>query len=359
MKNSILGRKKGEIVQSRYQPSDIYPQRHNDKVFRLKSGQLLSPRNNGETLKLRYGRFYPQGILKGLPGIFRGNQAPFRCTEVKKDSFVADLNHPLSGKEVRLEAFLHEVREKFEEHGGTSYDWSEEVAAGSGMQCRANGKPTDFFSGTPFAREDENDDRLFYQRPRFVNHLDDRAIQTISSRYGQLIRPGSRVLDLMSSWTTHLPEDLELESVVGLGMNEEELQKNPRLDNFLVHDLNRDAGLPFPENSFDAAICTASIEYLIHPNDVIRDAARVLKPGGLFVISFSNRWFPPKAIRIWTRLHDYERIGLVMEYFLQSEQFHSLETYSSRGWPRPSHDRHYREYPFSDPVYMICARTNS
>jgi SAM-dependent methyltransferase len=186
-----------------------------------------------------------------------------------------------------------------------------------------------------------------------VQHIDDTAIDTISRLYGRLIQPESTVLDLMSSWVSHLPEDLPLKSVSGLGMNKEELQSNHRLSDFYVHDLNANPYTSFDDNAFDAAVCTVSVEYLIDPFKIFEEIHRVLKPGGIFIVTFSNRWFPPKAIRIWSEIHEFERMGLVLEFFLKSGHYTNLHTYSMRGLPRPADDQYASQILFSDPVYAV------
>ena len=117
--------------------------------------------------------------------------------------------------------------------------------------------------------------------------------------------------------------------------------------------MNADPTLPFADNTFDLVLCTVSVEYLVRPEGVFRDVARVLRPGGRFVVTFSNRWFPPKAIKLWKELHEFERMGLVLEYFKRSEKFTDLQTLSSRGWPRPESDKYYPEFLKSDPVYAV------
>jgi len=227
------------------------------------------------------------------------------------------------------------------------------VTNGPGMQGRWEEKPTDFFSDHPFLRSDERDDALFYNWPRLVTHTDRQAIENIKALYGRLLRPGMRVLDLMSSWRSHVPESLELESFAGLGLNREEMENNPQLTEYVIHDLNKHPQLPFDDDEFDAVICTVSVEYMTRPFDVFLDVARILKPHGYFIHTFSNRWFPPKVINVWTSLHEFERMGLVLEYFLRSEAYENLETYSVRGWPRPITDRYYPRIRTADPVYAL------
>jgi SAM-dependent methyltransferase len=98
---------------------------------------------------------------------------------------------------------------------------------------------------------------------------------------------------------------------------------------------------------------------LTDPLEVFEDVARVLRPGGVFVVTFSNRWFPPKVVRVWEHIHEFERIGLVAEYFLRSGAFGELGTYSMRGLPRPRTDQYAGELPFSDPVYAVWGRRST
>jgi SAM-dependent methyltransferase len=332
------------------------PPRTPSLVHRVGPGQVRRDRFPGITIEPRCGRFYPRGILRGVPGVFEENVQPFRCAALASDALEADLNHPLAGKALRLRVDVREVRPKFEEHGGSSTDWLELAASGPGMQARVDGRPTDFFAGNPFARADEREDGAFYARPRFVAHLDRTAIGEVASLYGRLIPSGADVLDLMGSWTSHLPGGLDLNSLAVLGMNREELERNPRPGERVVHDLNRDPRLPFAADRFDAVVCTVSVEYLTRPFEVFAETARVLKPGGILIVTFSNRWFPPKAIRLWTELHEFERVGLVLEYFLKSGKYSAVETVSLRGLPRPADDTYSNQYPCSDPLYAVWGR---
>jgi SAM-dependent methyltransferase len=136
-------------------------------------------------------------------------------------------------------------------------------------------------------------------------------------------------------------------------MNAEELAANALLTERVVHDLNEDPRLPFPDESFDAVVCTVSVEYLVRPFEVFADLARVLRPGGRLITTFSNRWFPPKVVRVWEEAHEFERMGLVLEYFLRSGLYVGLETFSLRGLPRPEDDRYAGQLSHSDPVYAV------
>ena len=166
-----------------------------------------------------------------------------------------------------------------------------------------------------FDRQDDRDDAAFYAMPRLVVHIDAETIEALTVAYRELLPPGGAVLDLMSSWVSHLPEDVAYARVAGLGMNAVELDENPRLGERVVHDLNRDPALPWPDASFDAVVNAVSIQYLTRPVEVFREVARVLRPGGLSVVATSHRCFPTKAIRAWHVLPPAERLRLVGHYF--------------------------------------------
>jgi SAM-dependent methyltransferase len=168
----------------------------------------------------------------------------------------------------------------------------------------------------PFARMDASDDAGFYSVARNVVHLEPGAIEALRGVYAEQFPPDATVLDLMSSWRSHLPEGLG--RVVGLGMNAEEMGANPQLDEWFVHDLNRDPRLPFPDDSFDAVACAVSVQYLVHPHEVFGDVRRVLVPDGPVVVSFSNRCFPTKAVALWLGTDDGEHRRVVRAYLERS-----------------------------------------
>lgn len=168
-----------------------------------------------------------------------------------------------------------------------------------------------------FDRQDSDDDADFYVPPRLVTHIDDGAITAVSELYDELGVTDGRVLDLMSSWVSHLPRKPS-GGLVALGMNATELAANPMAEHVVVQDLNVDPRLPFKDAFFDAVICCVSIDYLIHPVAVLREAARVLSPGGVVVLTFSNRCFPTKAIRGWLATDDDGRVAIVRAYLEQA-----------------------------------------
>ena len=197
-----------------------------------------------------------------------------------------------------------------------------------------------------FRRTDESPDELFYRAPRLVRHIDDAAITAVTQVYREVLPANGAILDLMSSWISHLPPEIHYARVVGLGMNAVELATNPRLESFVVHDLNLEPKLPFADAEFDAATICVSIDYLTQPIEVLRDLGRVLKPGGALAITFSNHCFPTKAIMIWHVLEDTGRVELVERFLREAgcwEQVHSLECS-----PNPGR---------SDPLFAVLAQT--
>jgi len=165
-----------------------------------------------------------------------------------------------------------------------------------------------------FERMDNTADEHFYAQPRLVTHIDDATIEQLTSYYETFIPTGADVLDLMSSWISHLPDDLTLGRVSGLGMNEEELAQNEKLSDWRVHNLNTQPDLPYAEASFDRILLAVSIQYLIQPIAVMASAKQVLKPGGQICVAMSHRLFPTKAIAAFQRMAPEDRIQLVMTY---------------------------------------------
>jgi len=176
-----------------------------------------------------------------------------------------------------------------------------------------------------FRRLDDSDDELFYLAPRFVVHIDDAAIRTVGEIYLSRLPRGGAILDLMSSWRSHLPPELQPARVAGLGLNRSEMADNPALTEIVTHNLNRTAQLPFDDASFDGAVLTVSVQYLIHPLEVFAEVARVLRSGAPFIVTFSNRMFPTKAVAIWANASEQQRVDLVSYYFTRVAAFEKIE----------------------------------
>ncbi len=345
---------------------ELLPLPDERKVFRLAPRQFNSRFSGRSPIYPRSGRFYPRGILQSVTGIFSEDRHPFRMIDFAANpnhphrlpsEFHADFNHPLANYPLELQLTITGIYQQGEERGGRCNDLVELLTHnGPGMQTRWRDFPTDFWSDLPFLRKDGRPDPAFYNEPRLITHLDSTAQLQLQTLYGQLLPPQGRVLDLMSSWQSHLPNELALSALVGLGLNQAELDANPQLTERVVHDLNLTPELPFSSASFDAVICSLSVEYLIEPITVFQEIARVLKPGGICIIAFSNRWFPTKTINLWEGIHEFERPGLVLEYFLMAGGFTALETLSVRGLPRPDDDKYAEQVALSDPLYAVWAR---
>ena len=182
-----------------------------------------------------------------------------------------------------------------------------------------------------FAKIDAQEDEIFYQPPRLVCHIDDGAIAALTEFYRVALPAGGVLLDLMSSWVSHLPPEIDYAEVIGHGMNATELAANPRLTRWFVQNLNRDTKLPLAGTSVDAAMICVSIQYLQQPVGVLREVSRVLRPGGPLVISFSNRCFWTKAVAIWRALDDSGHARLV-ERYLRHAGFERIESSQLTEW---------------------------
>jgi hypothetical protein len=175
-----------------------------------------------------------------------------------------------------------------------------------------------------FEKYDASSDFLFYQFPRKVVHIDDNAIAAVTQLYRELLPPGGAIFDLMSSWRSHLPPEIVYPRVVGLGMNAEEMRDNPQLTDFVVRNLNDDPTLPYGDGEFDAACCCVSAQYLQKPFEVFAEVRRVLRPGAPFVVTFSNRCFPTKAVNLWRQTDDKGHVQVVSLYFEMSDGWRDI-----------------------------------
>jgi hypothetical protein len=182
-----------------------------------------------------------------------------------------------------------------------------------------------------FTKLDSEDDEFFYEPPRLVCHIDDGAIAALTVFYRRVLPADGVLLDLMSSWVSHLPPEIDYKEVIGHGMNATELAANPRLSRWFVQNLNREAKLPLADASLDAAMICVSIQYLQQPVAVLREVARLLRQGSPLVVSFSNRCFWTKAVAIWRALDDEGHTRLV-ERYLRDAGFARIETHRLAEW---------------------------
>lgn len=200
---------------------------------------------------------------------------------------------------------------------------------------------------------DETDDTLFYSYPRFVTHVDEGFIDQLANLYRERLKPNTRILDLMSSWVSHLPDRMEFAHVEGHGLNQDELAKNPQLDRYFVQDLNKNPQITLPDRSFDAVLNAVSVQYLQYPEAVFHEIHRILKPGGVAMVSFSNRMFYQKAIQAWRDGSEADRVELVKGYFNSVPGFTVPEVIAVRS-PAPSWLQ-FLGMAGADPFYAVIA----
>jgi len=351
---AILENDNSKTITLKKNPGELIPDYRADRVITLSRSRFnfISPVKD-----LTLGRFYPQGMISGLTGVFKDNIKPFRCVGIDQNLITVDLNHPMAGIPMEIAMTVHTRSPAAVEQGGSSSDWIDLALSGPGMQAQHKLVPTVLFPQRTFDRKDPGPDTLFYEKDRFVHHIDDKARENLSNFYGTLIQPKDNILDLMAGWESHIPDNLTPVTIHGLGLNANELRSNPRLTSHTVQDLNTDPTLYFKDHTFDGVICSLSVEYLTDPVTLFNGVARVLKPGGIFALTFSNRWFPEKAISIWEKLHDFERMGLVTQYFFKSGLYESISTFSLRGYPRPEQDDYWPKLRLSDPLYAVIGRS--
>jgi len=204
---------------------------------------------------------------------------------------------------------------------------------------------------------DDSDDTLFYDYPRFVTHVDDSFIQQLTYLYQQRLKPQTRIFDMMSSWVSHLPAELEFEHVEGHGLNAEELARNPRLDHYFVQNLNQNQVLSLPDQSFDAVLNTVSVQYLQYPEQIFAEIYRILKPDGICIVSFSNRMFYQKAIQAWRDGSEGDRVELVKSYYASVSGFSQPEVIANQS-STPSFLQMFG-IAGDDPFYAVIASRQS
>jgi SAM-dependent methyltransferase len=193
------------------------------------------------------------------------------------------------------------------------------------------GKTGDWpYTNADLNRIDSQPDTVFYDTPRFVTHIDDSAIKSLTEFYREEFTSFNKdkldILDLCSSWISHLPEDVSYGKVVGVGMNEKELEANKQLSDYFVQDLNTNPDLSrFEDNSFDVICNVVSVDYLTKPLEIFKEMHRLLRPGGVSLMSFSNRCFPTKAIAMWLQADDIGRLTIVASYYNYSADWRAVE----------------------------------
>jgi len=349
----IAGMHVGDVAQAALPAGELTGTWDAGRQFSGDSSGFDRHYRRGLEVEPRCGRFYPRGLFHGAHGVVREALEPARIIALESKTMSVDLNHPFARFPVQAQCKLNRVLPGSDRRGGRCMSPLDDLVRYPGLAAPLPDRsPTDFGdNANGMSRMDEREDPVFYTSPRLVQHLDARALETVNALYQRLIPAQADVLDLMASHDSHL-QACSPRSLHVLGLNAQELDANRTATAQLVQDLNQSKTLPFDDASLDAVVCTASVEYLIKPCDIFTEVLRVLRPGGVFVATFSNRWFSTKAIQVWGELHEFERVGMVTQW-LQQAGFGTLHTLSSRGWPRPEDDPHYGETALSDPVYAV------
>jgi FKBP-type peptidyl-prolyl cis-trans isomerase 2 len=228
----LMGRWSGDLIHLQLAAKDLLNNAASHNIQHIPRHLFKGSRINEPGLIPRSGRFYPKGVLADMPGIFRANRDPFRCIEVHNGHIGMLMGHPVAGRQIEMNVTVGAIHSKLEERGGSVNDWGEIITRGVGMQARWQDRPTDFFSDNPFTRKDESPDEVFYAKPRLVHHIDASAADMLRQIHARFVSAHTRVLDLMSSWQSHLPYGLHPKQITGLGLNEAELSKNGLLSDY-------------------------------------------------------------------------------------------------------------------------------
>ena len=352
LKEQLVGAKAGETVTVKFHAGTEIPKYDLAKVKNIPHRKFKLRSHQFRNYPARLGRFYPQGAIDSLPGVYPQTAIPFRVQGITDSDIIADLNLPLAKIPFDLEAKLLNVADKDSETGGRLTHWLEELCCwGPGMQAPLEKSRTDFIHEDFFKRDNCASDYEFYNKPRLVDHIDQQASANLQSIYKRFLSPEMRVLDLMSSVRSHLPEGMD---ITGLGMNMDEMRMNPALTDRVVQDLNKEHELHFTAGSFDAVTCSLSIEYLTDPLAVLKQVYEMLAHDGILLIGVSNRWFPPKVTQGWLEMHEFERMGYLLQLAADAGFKGPKGTVSVRNDWRPTTDKHFvATRGVSDPVYVM------
>lgn len=353
---ALPGSRTGACHQAQVAAAELVPPWSDERLVDAPLSAFDRHHLKGLAVTPRRGRFYPQGFFAGMEGVFSDAVLPARLSGLHDERIEVDFNHPLAPFPLQVGLEIEAILPEYDRRGGRCVDPLYQLMRHPGMLAPLrDGSPTDYGDrGEGLDRMDDRDDALFYSQPRRVQHLDVHSLAQVEGLYARLLPAGAKVLDLMGSFDSHL-QQAEIESLQVLGLNAEELAANAAADRTLLQDLNRDPSLPLDDASLDAVVCTASIEYLTRPFEVLAETRRVLRPGGLLVVTFSNRWFPTKAIHIWSELHEFERLGMVSQW-LEQAGFEGLQTLTQRGWLRPEDDPHVGQSHLADPLFAVWGR---
>ncbi len=201
---------------------------------------------------------------------------------------------------------------------------------------------------------DSSDDQSFYNHPRYVYHISESFRNRLTDIYSEYLYDHHVILDLMSSWVSHLPNNISYKKVIGHGMNDSELSSNKRLNSFWVQDLNKSQNLPIEDSSIDVGLIVAGWQYLQYPEKVSLELSRIIKANSLLIISFTNRAFWTKSPKIWSDSSEEKRVNYVKSVLFSTgwrvEKIYNEKTYDKKFFGFYTSE--------SDPFYSIIARND-
>ncbi len=356
--SQLTGQPIGALIKHTFQEGELIETYQQRQLKTINLKQFQPELKESTPLIPQQGRFYPKDFFTGIDGVYQGNKFPCRIISRDDKGITVDLNHPLAGKKLDMTFKIHRIKKSASERGGRCNDIPALLCDyGPGMQAKLEGIDINYSYEHGFSRIDESDDVAFFSSPDFSPFWDNTALGLVSSLYNDLLSDGMQVLDLMAG--AHSPlqnSNLQLASLSCAGLNPQELDANPictQRDQINVNE--PDALEIYQQDQFDAVLIHAAIEYVTQPDHLMDQIARILKPGGRIIISFSNRSVTEKAVHIWTELHEFERPALVLSYLQHSNAFCKFNSFSMRGLFRPEDDLLSDRLLYSDPVYAIWA----
>ncbi len=205
----------------------------------------------------------------------------------------------------------------------------------AGIAC----KTSKIFPAAYFRRYNEDDDSRFYPFNEPDEYLYNDSLNTFQTLTDDLLPRQAAVLDLTAGAHSYLSPEIKPLSLAGIGLSKEQMSRNPQLSEIIVQDLNLNPKLNFAEKEFDAALCTCGIQYLIQPLEIFCEINRILKPGGLFFVSFTGDCFPEKAIAFWLETQSRQHLLLVRRYFEASGNWRNIKQFPKLRSPQSINNR--------------------
>ncbi len=339
LEQELMGKPVDHFAEYRFDAGQLIPPYQPELCFNTKQQAFNRQFRKHFHIEPRAGRFYPRGFIAGNRNILPEDIRPMRVGNVTNDMLTLDLNAPMAGHAVSVKAHILDIWSSSDEHGGVCNDIAEMLTSnGPGMQARWRGQATDFWSDQPFDRMDTRGDADYYAMPGQGSPANKVTTQQIHQLYHHLLPKHGRILDLMAGSESYIDNSYPGD-VYGLGIDRQALDANGQLAHRIIHDLNTRPVLPYADNSFDGVVCSLAVEYLVQPFEVFAEIARILKPGSPFILTFSKPLHVARTIRIWEGSHEFERPGIVLEYFLRDDLFSKLHSWSMRGLERPMTDK--------------------